>query len=212
MLNYSYFPPPPEESIEGYVHLLITAQTGRNSTTNYFKCHIQTGQQQAVRTICYSPQKCINLLQASLNKSPVKITGVKHTPSKRFHSQEEEFTIAKYAIITPSSLPFSFNEDFSNQLCTIAQALEKDLYETVDIKAKVLKKQENKQVIAKDGKKAKYKTDCLIADETDSVKMLLWENIIDKVNAGKTNHFKHLKVGIFGDIKYLNTNEASDPQ
>lgn len=78
---------------------------------------------------------------------------MKHIPSKRFHSQEEEFTIAKYANITPSSVPFSFNEDFSNQLCTIAQALEKDLYETVDIKAKVLKKQEYKQTLQRMAKK-----------------------------------------------------------
>ena len=59
------------------------------------------------------------------------------------------------------------------------EALGKDLYETLDIKAKVLKKQE----------KAKCKTYCLIADETNSVKLVLWESIIDKVHAGKTYHF-----------------------
>ena len=72
---------------------------------------------------------------------------VKHSPSKRFHTQEEEFTIAKHAKISPASLSFSFNESFSNQLCTITQAQGKDLYEIVDVKAKVLKKAENKQVM-----------------------------------------------------------------
>ena len=137
---------------------------------------------------------------------------VKHSPSKRFHTQEEEFTIAKHAKISPASLSFSFNESFSNQLCTITQALGKDLYETVDVKAKVLKKAENKQVIIKDGEKAKYKSDCLIADETNSVKLVLWEGIIDNIYAGKTYHFKQLKLGIFDDVKYLITSEATDPQ
>lgn len=46
----------------------------------------------------------MNLIQALLNKSPVKITGVKQTASKRFHKQEQEFTIAKHAKVTPTSL------------------------------------------------------------------------------------------------------------
>lgn len=121
------------------MHLLTEVQTARNSTTNYFNCRIQTGQDKAVRTVCYSPQKRMNLKQAFLNKSPVKITGVKQTASKRFHKQEQEFTIAKHAKVTPTSLPYTFNEHFSNQLCTITEALEKDVYETLDVKAKVLK-------------------------------------------------------------------------
>lgn len=142
--------------------MLTEVQTARNSTTNYFNCRIQTGEEEVVHTVCYSPQKRTNLNQAFLNKSAVNIIGVKHTPSKRFHTQEE-FTIAKHAKISPTSLSFSFNESFSNQVCTITQALGKDLYETVDVTAKVLKKTENKQVIIKDGQKAKYKSDCLIA-------------------------------------------------
>ena len=161
--------------------MLTEVQTARNSTTNYFNCRIQTGQVEAVRTVCYSPQKRTNLNHAFLNRSAVKIVGVKHTPSKRFHTQEEEFTIAKHAKISPAFLSFSFNESFSNQLCTITQALGKDLYESVDVKAKVLKKTENKQVIINDGEKAKYKSDCLIADETNSVKLVLWEGMIDNI-------------------------------
>jgi len=79
---------------------------------------------------------------------------VKQTASKRFHKQEQEFTIAKHAKVTPTSQPYTFNEHFSNQLCTITEALEKDVYETRESKSP--KKQENKQVIVKDGEKAKY--------------------------------------------------------
>ena len=68
-----------------------------------------------------------------------------------------------------------------------------------------------KRSVRKDDEKAKYKSDCLIADETNSVKLVLWEGIIDRINAGKTYHFKQLKLGIFDDVKYLNTSEATDP-
>jgi len=36
--------------------------------------------------------------------------------------------------------------------------------------------------------------------------------MIDKIQTEKTYLFKNLKVGIFDDIKYLNTNELTDPQ
>ena len=71
---------------------------------------------------------------------------------------------------------------------------------------------QNKQVIIKYGEKAKYKTDCLIADETNSVKLVLWESIIDKIQAGKTYNFRNLKVSIFDDVKYFNTYELTGPQ
>ncbi|EDO39099.1 predicted protein [Nematostella vectensis] len=36
---------------------------------------------------------------------------------------------------------------------------------------------------------------------------VLWEDAINKVNVGKTYHFKNLRVRIFYDAKFLNTNE-----
>lgn len=93
-----------DESIEGYVHLLTEVQTARNSTTNYFNCRIQTGQEEAVRTVCYSPQKRMNLNQAFLNKSPVKIIGVKQ------HHQ-------KGSIHEKKNLPLQNMQKFLQLLC-----------------------------------------------------------------------------------------------
>jgi DNA-directed RNA polymerase subunit RPC12/RpoP len=49
--------------------------------------------------------------------------------------------------------------------------------------------------------------DSLVADPTDCIKLVLWENAIDQVKEGKSYHIENCKVRVFDDLKYLNTNE-----
>ena len=41
------------------------------------------------------------------------------------------------------------------------------------------------------------------------MKLVLWENLIDKVLTGRCYHFTNLTVRIFDDVKFVNTNELS---
>ena len=52
-------------------------------------------------------------------------------------------------------------------------------------------------------------TVCIVADETHSIKLVLWEEAIDKVNAGKCYHIENCNIRIFDDSKFLNTNEVT---
>ena len=79
----------------------------------------------------------------------------------------------------------------------------------MDLKVRVLTKKENKQPIVQNDK-MKYKCDSVIRDNTNSIKLVLWENIINQIHAGKSYHFKDLKVKIFEDEKYLNTKGLTD--
>ena len=197
------------DDLEGYVHLLSKVTASKNSKVTFFDCHIQTDENTKVRAVCYSPEKRINIQQAYKNKSPVKISGVKASVTKRFNAGLDEYTITKKAKIMPSSPKFEYNEALSSNLCTVKAALSKDLYEVVDLKVKVIKKQETKQSIVKN-EKTSCKSDCLVADQTDSIKLVLWENHIDGIRAGKSYHIRNLKVRIFDDEKYLNTNESTE--
>ena len=51
------------------------------------------------------------------------------------------------------------------------------------------------------------KASLIIANETSSVKLIVWEKLIDKLNAGDSYHLKNLTVRIFGDEKHLTSNE-----
>ena len=79
---------------------------------------------------------------------------------------------------------------------------------SVDLKVKIITKEQNKQLIVKNAKTT-YKCDTTVVDHTNSIKLVLWEDLIDKVITGKCYHFTNLTVRIFDDVKFVNTNELS---
>ncbi len=165
---------------------------------------VQTSDENAVRVVCFSPEKRVNLQQCQSKQTPVSITEVRRS-EKRLCSFDE-YTMFKKSKVIPTKVDFGFNSDVSNRLRTVTQVLAADLYETVDIKVKVMIKEEEKQTIIHENQ-TKYKVDSLVGDETDCIKLVLWENAIDKVRAGKSYHIENCKVRIFDDLKFLNTNE-----
>ena len=46
--------------------------------------------------------------------------------------------------------------------------------------------------------------DCIVADHTESIKLALWEDMIQKVDSGKSYLFKRVAVKSFDDTKCLN--------
>ena len=72
----------------------------------------------------------------------------------------------------------------------------------------MITKEQNKQLIVKNTKTT-YQCDTIVADDTNSMKLVLWEDMIDKVLTGRCYHFTNLTVRIFDDVKFVNTNELS---
>ena len=105
-----------------------------------------------------------------------------------------------------TSLEFSNNNDLSNRYVSVEDALKADLYQTVDVEVKVLHKSPLKETLFQ-GNCTKCKTDVIVADHTNSAKLVLWEDIIDKVDSVKSYRFNNCKIRIFDDHKYINTNE-----
>ena len=161
----------------------------QKSRVTYFDCLIQTDEETKVRAVCFDPSKRVNLQQAYQQKSPVKICGVKRTSSTSFSDKQEEFKILKQAKIMPTSTDFGYNSTIGSSLLTVKQAFSADLYKKIDVIAKVMSKNINKQVIIRNGKRL-MKVDCVIADETDSIKLALWEELIDKVECGRSYVFR----------------------
>ena len=49
----------------------------------------------------------------------------------------------------------------------------------------------------------------MVAVRTNSIKLILWEDTIDKVSAGKSYSLQNVTVRSFDDTKYANTNETT---
>ena len=70
----------------------------------------------------------------------------------------------KKSKVIPTKVVFGFNSEMSERLPTVNQVLAADLYETVDIKVKVVIKEEKQTIIH--GNQTKYKVDAFVADAT----------------------------------------------
>ena len=181
---------PDESTLTGYVHLISPVQTSQKNTgIKYFDMALQTSQNESVRLVCYSPEKRTMLQQSQEKHLPVKITSARKSPNKRF-STRDEYTISKKAKIMQTSLEFSYNNDVSNRCVSVEDALKADLYQTIDVEVKVLHKSPVKETLFQ-GNCTKCKTDAIVADHTNSAKLVLWEDVIDKVDSGKSYRFSN---------------------
>ncbi|CAH3139676.1 unnamed protein product [Porites lobata] len=195
--------------LQGFIHTLSPIKKANNkSKTPYFDCLAQTSNASKVRAVCYETKKRTTMHQAYSSKTPVKISGVKRLPSTSFSDSLEEYKIAKMAKITPTMTEFDYNPDVASSIYSVQQALDGDVYKTIDMTAKVVNKENNKQPIVSKGKQL-MKTECVIADHTNTIALTLWEDLIDAVDCGKTYKFKNVKIRSFNDIKYLTTNEGT---
>ena len=114
----------------------------------------------------------------------------------------------KKALVDSKNVEFTFNESCASNFKTTKEALLANIFDTVDLKG-ILSKSDKKQPIIINSN-IKYKCDCLVADETGTIKVVLWEEMIEKVQTGKSYHITNLKVRIFDDQKFANTNESTN--
>ena len=72
----------------------------------------------------------------------------------------------------------------AHNLITVKDCLTANIFETVDFEVKIITKSERKQPISIN-RQTKYQADCIVADMTGSTKLVLWEEVIDKIHSGK---------------------------
>lgn len=171
------------------MHDLSKIKTASNGTTNYFDLKLQMSDDKSVRLVCFSPPKRKVLQTAYEKRSPVKIEANLNT-RKRLYSDSEEYTVPKNAKIMPTELQLNFNEDLDNHLHVVSEALKANIYTSVDLKVKVIIKEENNKNPIVQDTKTRYKCHTLVADATGCAKLVLWEDMINKVARGKCYHFK----------------------
>ena len=108
----------------------------------------------------------------------------------------------------PTTAKFCYKSHVSSSIITINEALEADEYKTMNVTGKIMNKKDQIQLVFKNNKQLR-KVDCLIADQTASIKVTLCEDAIHAVSSGKTYIFTNLKVRVFDDVKFLNTNPST---
>ena len=95
-----------------------------------------------------------------------------------------------------------------NHLHTVKQILQGDMYEIVDLKVTIITKSQSKQSVMKN-QVSMQKIDTIVADDNDTIKLILWEQLIDSVPTGLSCYFNNLTISVFDDKKFVNSNELT---
>ena len=95
-----------------------------------------------------------------------------------------------------------------NRLHTVEQTLGADIYEIVDLKVKIITKSQSKQSVIKN-QVSMQKIDTIAVDDTGTIKLILWEQLIDSVHTGLPYHFKNHTIRIFDNEKFFHSNELT---
>ena len=99
------------------------------------------------------------------------------------------------------------NPSVGYHLHTVKQTLA-DIYAIVDLKVKIITKSQSKQSVMKN-QVSMQERDTIVADDLGTIKLSLWEQLIDSVHTGLSYHFKNLTIRIFDDEKFVNCNELT---
>lgn len=190
--------------LTGYVHKVSEIHTPTKSNP-YFDFNLQLSPSNVVRGVCYSPEKRSKLKETQQKKIAVTIDNVQASIAKR-RASEQEYTIKKKSRITPSTVQFPYNDSFSQTTFPIIDIDDISNYQAINVNAKVLSV--GKQSTIRVRGKTLVKVDVIIADETASIKLVLWENNFTLVE-NNTYAMNDVTVRTFNDSKYLTTTKYS---
>lgn len=189
--------------ITGYVHKISEVHTPIKGNV-YFDFNFHLSPSKVVRGVCYSPEKRAKQKETQQKKIAVKIDDVQASIA-RCCASEWEYTVKK-SFITQSTVPFPYNETSSQTTFSISDIDDISDFQAINVNAKILSV--GQQSTLKVRGKTLHKVDAIIADQTASIKLVLWESNFTLVE-NKTYAIKDVTVCTFSDSKYLTTTKCS---
>ncbi|KXJ08298.1 hypothetical protein AC249_AIPGENE19564 [Exaiptasia diaphana] len=150
----------------------------------YFNFNIQTSSETV------HPDKRSEILNfQQQQQTPVSFKDGQLTANKRNASQMD-FSVRKKNKLQATVLDFDYDASFDSKLTHLSSVASLSPFSLLDVKVKLVSKTEEKQkIIVRDH--PCFKTDCMIFDGTESIRLELWESAIDKMARGK---FRTLKL------------------
>ena len=196
------------DNVNCYVHAVSPIKRSTSSERRYFNCTLQT-ETASCRAVCFSPEKFPELKTFEKVKSPVKIENFRSKPGL---NGEKEIIIQKntsFTALDNSSVDFEHNELLTTTgLIPNISSLDKVAsVQLISVKAHVLQLSSVKQIQTYN-QGALKKQEVVLADPTNWIKLVLWQNNVSTLTAGTTYSLSNLRVKKFNNERYLNTAKA----
>ena len=198
------------DNINCYVHAVSPIKRSTSSERRYFNCMLQT-ETASCRAVCFSPEKFPELKTFEKVKSPVKIENFRSKPGL---NGEKDIIIQKntsFTALDNSSVNFEHNELLTTTgLIPNISSLDKVASEQlISVKAHVLQLPSVKQIQTYN-QGALKKQEVVLADPTNWIKLVLWQNNVSTLTEGTTYSLSNLRLKKFNNERYLNTAKAEE--
>ena len=155
----------------------------------YFDMELQT-RHRSYQTVCFSPEKQANFKLKFESSSPIKLT--RFQLKRNLRNNDDEIMINKRSRIedpTDNEIDFDFqrlrpvNDQVFSAIIDVASILDRiALTPIVNVRGRVLL-QGFEETIPKNGKTLR-KQEAIFTDNTPSVRAVLWEGDIEKIQSG----------------------------
>ena len=184
-----------------YIHNVSLLKQSRK--TSYFTAELQTSANHVVRALLFSPKKRTLFSKHQNEKSPVKISKFKISTR-----EGSDIIINNNTAMSPAKVSFSRQEICASTLSTISSLQNVSLEQMVNLHSHVWQLSRVK-MISSAGRSLKKREGVLI-DETNSIKVILWENHVDKLEEGRTYNLRNLQLKESHGDKYVNTPKTGE--
>lgn len=192
------------------IHNLSPIKT-RQRNNQYFNVHLQT-KNKSIKTVHFSPEKHCHFKQKLESSSPVKISNYNLKRNARTNDFEIHINKrTKIAEPTASEVNFDFKPAPQPQLTSVKEIVDILQSDQAQCQVSVVGKIKFNGPIETIMTKGKYlkKQEVSIKDNSESIRLVLWENDISKVQDDFSYKLQKVMVRVHNDQKYLTLNKNS---
>ena len=185
-----------------YLHNILPTKKSQNNNY-YFDMTLQT-KNEVLRGVCFAPEKRKEIQAKCESTSPVKITNCRIR--KNPYTLQHEVQINKRTKISdPSPQEVTFNvmeiKKEKSIEATVAHLLSNAPCSKFDVEGRVTF-QGPQETVSSSGK-VLVKQDAIFTDETDSIRMVLWQLDIKKFQSLKTYSITNMVKNTLKDVPYI---------
>lgn len=197
-----------KDSVSGYVYSVSPKKKSRKAFP-YFEFKIQTGDEQSRRVVCYDESQRPKIRSFQDSREPVKLRNITRKPSI-FNPQSLDIFVNKRSKIEKannSTIDYEFNRNLEEEETSVTE-----LSQLPNLAVEQLLTVEGRVnfdgdpiVRDTDGVQRTMLERCAITDDTATVKLTLWNDLIDEVENSTCYILTNVRVKEYDSKKYLTT-------
>lgn len=192
-----------------YIHNLSPLKTSQSTKNTYFDMNLQTSDRH-VRAVCFSAEKHQDFKTRFESSSPVKIES--YSLKRNSRTSEEEVHLSKRTkLFDPEDQFDCKKQDVTDNSLYPVTRVDSIKHNTskLSVLGRVTFQGDQETIITKNKGKTLRKQDALFTDNTGSIRIVLWEDDIHKINSGQSYKLTNVGVKKFQDTNYLTLNKQS---